>query len=260
MIKHKDTFKPMDRNDKKTDRNAFNKINSTMNNSQKKICSVCSNEIEKKYCPKCGQYFTNKKVTSITILKDIFNSVFSLEKSLFRNIKTGLIQPKKLILNYLNGYRGFYFSPGKFFTIASLFLLLHYLYAKDFLGITIEGAGGFTQVIMLFVNILFLTFFSYLLYYKYKKNFYEHLILITYNVSLWSILFTPISILLNIFIADNSIEQYFFFPYHLLIMIWTSKVFEMSKLKRVIFVSLNFILFYGVFSFLVIKYGGGFDW
>ncbi|WBX76782.1 DUF3667 domain-containing protein [Tenacibaculum ovolyticum] len=231
-----------------------------MNNSQNKICSVCSTEIDKKYCPKCGQYFTNKRVTSITILKDIFSSIFSLEKSLFKNIKIGLTQPKKLILNYLNGYRGFYFSPGKFFTIASLFLLLHYIYAKDFLGITIEGAGGFAQILMLLINILSLTIFSYLLYLKHKKNFYEHLVLNTYNVSIWAIPFVLISTLLNIFVADNSIEQYFFFPYHLLIMIWNSKVFEMSKLKRFGVIFLNFILFYGTFSFLIIKYGGGFDW
>ena len=225
-----------------------------MNESQNKICSVCSNEIEKKYCSKCGQYFTNKRITSSSILKDLFNSVFSLEKSFLKNIEIGLIQPEKLILNYWKGYRGFYYSPGKFFTIGSLLLLLHYLFANDFLGIIVTSTVSSQFVILLF-NILLLTFLSYLVYFKQKKNFHEHLVLNIYNVSIWTIIFAPISIMLNAFVGDNSIEQAFFIPYHLLIIIWNSKVFEISRLKRFSFVSLNIILFYGIIFLLIFTFG-----
>lgn len=218
-------------------------------------CSVCSNEIKEKYCPNCGQYFKNSRVTITTIFVDLFDSVFSLEKSFFRNIKIGVSQPKKLATNYWNGFRKFYFSPGKFFTIASLFLLLHYLIANDFLGLVVSSTIS-SQFVILLTNIILLTILSWLLYLKFKKNIFEHLILNIYNVSLWTIIFVPISIILSLIVNNNGFEEIFFIPYHLLIMIWNSKVFKLTKMKRFIFVIINLILFYGTILFLIYKYGG----
>ncbi len=218
-------------------------------------CSVCSNEIKGNYCSNCGQYFKNSRVTITTILGDLFESVFSLEKSFFTNIKIGLSQPKTLVSNYWNGFRKFYFSPGKFFTIASLFLLLHYLIANDFLGLVVSSTIS-SQFVILLANIILLTFLSSLLYLKFKKNIFEHLILNIYNVSLWTIVFVPISVILSLSVNNNGIEELFFIPYHLLIMIWNSKAFELTKLKRFVFVMINLVLFYGTILFLIYKYGG----
>jgi hypothetical protein len=217
-------------------------------------CSVCANEIEEKYCSNCGQHFKNKRITGSSILGDLFNSVFSLEKSFFKNMKIALFQPKMLISNYWSGFRGYYYSPGRFFTIASLFILLHYLFANDFLGITVTSTLS-TQFVILFFNIFLLTFLSFVIYIKYKKNFYEHLILNIYHVSFWSIIFVPISITLNIFNTNNTTEQFFFLPYHLLIIIWNSKVFEMNKIKRFVYVFLNLILLYGIMLLLIYNFG-----
>jgi len=218
-------------------------------------CSVCSNEIKGNYCSNCGQYFKDSRVKITTILGDLFESVFSLEKSFLTNIKIGLSQPKTLVSNYWDGFRKFYFSPGKFFTIASLFLLLHYLIANDFLGLVVSSTIS-SQFVILLANIILLTFLSSLLYLKFKKNIFEHLILNIYNVSLWTIVFVPISVILSLSVNNNSIEEFFFIPYHLLIMIWNSKAFELTKLKRFLFVMINLVLFYGTILFLVYKYGG----
>ena len=218
-------------------------------------CSVCSNKIKKNYCSNCGQYFKDSRVTIATIFVDLFDSIFSLEKSFFRNIKIGVSQPKTLATNYWNGFRKFYFSPGKFFTIASLFLLLHYLIANDYLGLVVSSTIS-SQFVILITNIILLTFLSWLLYFKFKKNIFEHLILNIYNVSLWTIIFVPISIILSLTVNNNGIEELFFIPYHLLIMIWNSKAFELTKMKRFVFVTINLILFYGTILFLIYKYGG----
>ena len=218
-------------------------------------CSVCSNEIKGNYCSNCGQYFKDCRITITTILVDLFDSIFSLEKSFFRNIKIGVSQPKTLVSNYWNGFRKFYFSPGKFFTIASLFLLLHYLIANDFLGLVVSSTIS-SQFVILITNIILLTFLSWLLYLRFKKNIFEHLILNIYNVSLWTIIFVPISIILSLTVNNNSIEEIFFIPYHLLIMIWNSKAFGLTTIKRFIFVTLNLVLFYGTIIFLIYKYGG----
>lgn len=229
--------------------------NNTMKKSNMR-CSVCSNEMEDKYCSSCGQYFKKKRITSTSILEDLFENIFSIEKSFIKNIKIGLLQPKMLISNYWNGFRGFYYSPSRFLTIASLFVLLHFVFANDFLGITVSSTVSI-QFAFLFFNIMLLSFFSFIIYIKYKKNFYEHLILNIYNVSLWSIVFVPISIILNLFDTNNTIEQVFFLPYHLLIIIWNSKPFEMNKFKHFIYVAINFVLFYGII-FLLIYYFGEF--
>lgn len=217
-------------------------------------CSVCLNEIKENYCSNCGQYFKNTRVTFRTIFVDLFDSIFSLEKSFFKNVKIALRQPKTLATNYWNGFRKYYFSPGKFFTIASLFLLLHYSIANDFLGIVVSSNIS-SQFIILLTNILLLTLSSFLLYLQFKKNVFEHLILNIYNVSLWVIIFFPISIILSIAVNNNKIEKLFYVPFHIMIIIWNSQAFELTKLKRFLFVTLNFVLFYGTLFLLVYRYG-----
>ncbi len=219
------------------------------------ICSVCSNEIRGNYCSNCGQYFKDSRVTSTTILRDLFDSFFSLEKSFFINIKIGLSQPKTIVSNYWNGFRKYYFSPVKFFTIASLFLLIHYLISNDFLGVAVTSNIS-SHFAILLLNIILLTILSSLLYLKFKKNIFEHLILNIYNVSLWTIIFVPISIILSLSANNNGISEFFSIPYHLLIMIWNSKAFELTKLNRFLFVTINLVLFYGIILFLI--YYGGF--
>lgn len=215
-------------------------------------CSVCSNEIRGNYCSNCGQYFKDNRVTSFTILRDLFDSFFSLEKSFFLNIKIGLSQPKTIVSNYWKGFRKYYFSPLKLFTIASLFLLINYFFSNDFLGLAVTSDIS-SHFAILILNIILLTIFSYLLYLKFKKNIFEHLILNIYNVSLWTIMFVPISIILSLNV-NNGIAEFFLIPFYLLIMIWNSKVFDLTKLNRFLFVSINLVLFYGTILFL--KYFG----
>ncbi len=217
-------------------------------------CSVCSNEMRGKYCSNCGQYYKGKRINLTTFLGDLFDSIFSLEKSFFRNIRIGLTQPKTLVLNYWNGFRKFYYSPGKFLTIASLFLVLHYSIANDFLGIVVTGNIS-SQFVILLTNILLLTFSSFLVYIQFKKNFFEHLILNIYNVSLWIIVFFPISLILSLTVNNNRTEQYFYILYHILVVIWNSKAFELTKTKRFLFVTINLLMLYGTLALLVYKYG-----
>ena len=212
-------------------------------------CSVCFNEIKENYCSNCGQYFNDSRVTSFTILWGLFDSFFSIEKSFLMNIKIGIKQPKTIVSNYWNGFRKYYFSPFQFFTIASLFLVMNYFFANDFLGLAVTSNIS-SHFAILLLNIILLTIFSFLLYFKFKKNIFEHLILNIYNVSLWTIIFVPLSIILSLATNYNSIAEFFLIPFHLLIMIWNSRVFKLSKLIRFRFVSINFALFYGGILFL----------
>ncbi len=112
-----------------------------------------------------------------------------------------------------------------------------------------------SQFVILFTNILLLTFSSFLLYLQFKKNFFEHLVLNIYNVSLWIVIFFPISVFLSLIVNNNSIEQFFYIPYHIMVVSWNSKAFELSKIKSFLFVTINLLLFYGTLLFLVYRYG-----
>ncbi|MFD1285309.1 hypothetical protein ACFQ3R_10420 [Mesonia ostreae] len=217
-------------------------------------CSICAHEIELNYCPNCGQTYKDKRITGISILQDLFGNLFSLEKSFTKNMKVALMKPKELISNYWKGFRGYYYSPSKFLTIASVFVLLHFLLAKDFLGITFTSNVS-THFAFLFMNIALFSLISFVVYKKYKKNYNEHLVLNIYNVSLWSIIFVPISIGLNFIEIRNEYKMAFFILYLLLIFIWNSKVFQMVIFKRVLYITLNFILLF-LIVFLLVYYTG----
>ncbi len=216
-------------------------------------CSVCLNEIKEEYCSNCGQYYKAKRLNFRTIIGDFFDSVFSLEKSFFRNIKIGLSQPDKLVLNYWSGFRRFYYSPGKFFAVASLFLLLNYSIANDFFGTIVTGNIS-SQFVILLTNIVLLTLSSFLTYLQFKKNIFEHLVLNIYNVSLWTIVFVPIAVILNLTL-NGKFEQLFYIPYHILIIVWNSRAFQLSKIRRFISVIINLLLFYGTLALLVYQFG-----
>lgn len=212
-------------------------------------CSICSNEIIKNYCPECGQYFKAEKITTSSILKEMFSNVFSLEKSVINNFKMGLFHSKELIENYWKGFRGFYYSPSRFLTIAALFTLFDSFFTNDFLGVHVSSVVA-PQFTILIINVLLLSLLSYLVYLKQRKSFYQHLVLNIYNVSIWTIFFVPVSMLLNFLNAPTKIELCFFLPYHLTIMIWNSKAFNLNKISRVIHISAGFIILYGVIFFL----------
>lgn len=214
-------------------------------------CSICAHEIKLKYCPNCGQTYKNKRITGISILQDLFGNLFSLEKSFTKNIKVALVKPKELISNYWNGFRAYYYSPSKFLTIASVFVLLHFLLVKDFLGITFTSNTISTHFAFLLVNILLFSLISFLVYRKYKKNYNEHLVLNIYTVSLWSIIFVPISIGLNFLEIKNKYKVTFFVLYLLFIFIWNSKAFSMTLAKRIFYIFLHFAMLFCIIAVLI---------
>jgi hypothetical protein len=126
-------------------------------------CSVCSNEINEKYCSTCGQYFKSERISTRSILTDLFGNLFSLEKSFCKNIKIGLFQPDVLVTNYWNGFRAYYYSPSKFLVIASLFFLIQITVFNKFFGIFVSSKFA-QQFSILIIIILVLSFFSFITY------------------------------------------------------------------------------------------------
>lgn len=214
-------------------------------------CSVCKTEIKEKYCPTCGQYYTPRRITNTSLLLYIVNGLYSLDKSFYENIKIGLLNPRRLVQNYWKGYRRYYFSPGKFLTIASLFLLLNFLVQENFFSIEVSSDNLAPNLLFLILFLFFYSFSTWILYVLYKKNYNEHFVMNLYTISLWVILATPISLAVQYF-NNEGLENLFMGCFILLICVWNNRVFQMNRWKRVGYVLLNYLLLAGLFYGLVI--------
>ncbi len=194
-------------------------------------CTNCGTTIELKYCPKCGQYLKPGKVTSFALVKDALGNMFSLDSALAKNLKMAFLDPGKLFNNYLEGYRGYFYSPGKFFVTAGVFALINSMVDDKFLGIAVFSPIA-PQFTILLVNIFLIASVAWVVYFREKRNSTEHLILTIYSVSLWTMVFVPISMI--IYRMGDLSQPYPFIPMHILIIIWISRAFDFTTKQRVL--------------------------
>jgi len=198
-----------------------------------KKCSVCFNPMEGNYCSQCGQRYTGRRVTQSTVLRDLLDNLYGLDRSMLANIWLALKAPQFLVQNFWNGYRNYYFGPGRFFIIAALSLLLNFLVTEEsFLLVKIESHDVAQQFVFLFIALIIFTFSSYLAYWwPWKKNIAEHAVMNIYTVGLWTILFTPISIVGGL--LPNPVAKIFnansFLVFIALILIWNARVFPIKS-------------------------------
>ena len=134
-------------------------------------CSVCNTEIKANYCENCGQQYTKKKLTFKSLLTDVMSSLTDVEKNVFLNIYQIISYPNKIINGYWNGFRGYYYKPGKmlfyFVTIAGLSSLL---LDSTIFGLTFSAQNTISTE-LLFVILFFpiLTLSNYITYRKHKS-------------------------------------------------------------------------------------------
>lgn len=95
-----------------------------------KHCSNCNSYLEKnqRYCPWCGQEYSEKNISFRLIFKDFLEEILSMDAGLFKSIKPLLIKPGFLTEEYVSGKRASYISPLKLYLSISLvyFLLLSF--------------------------------------------------------------------------------------------------------------------------------------
>lgn len=209
-------------------------------------CTVCKKEYSSNFCPDCGQRKTNEKISFVTFISDFLNNIFALDKSLFSNIKCLLSKPSVIINGYLEGYRNYYSSPGKLFILASILVAVGFSFTKgQFFIVTItENSDIQDQFLFLFIFIFLLSATSYLTYYlQWKKNFTKHVIINVYCISLWSTIFTPLSIFDYFYIQNNTISELFLVLYLFLIIIWNNRIFKINSIWiRILYIGLNITL------------------
>ncbi|WP_290844056.1 DUF3667 domain-containing protein [Flavobacterium sp.] len=86
-------------------------------------CLNCSEPVEKKFCPNCGQKTDTHRITiKHFIAHDLLHGVWHVEKGLFFTLKEAIVRPGKAALWYIEGKRIKYYNV---FYLALLLLALN---------------------------------------------------------------------------------------------------------------------------------------
>lgn len=212
---------------------------------EEKICSICKNPIDEKYCGKCGQMYSGKNVSTLSLIIDFFSNFFSIDKSVFATIFKIIKNPKPIVTNYYQGFKNYYASPGKIFLYGIAAITLQILFVSDkVLGVSLKASNISTQY--LFWGILFPVFaiISYLSFLLKKVPFSKNLIAVAYNSSSIFIIFLLIYDTVE-WIFGKEIGVGAFLCFTLFVFYWNSRVHIQKKkyFELVIFTILQIILF-----------------
>jgi hypothetical protein len=207
-----------------------------------KKCSVCNNTLKGKFCENCGQKYTAKKLTFSNLFSDLISSLTDVEKSVFLNIYSIVRYPKKVINNFWNGYRNYYYKPGKMlFYLITIAGISSFLLGQTLFGITINSDNLLSESLVFAIFFLpILSISSFLAYRKYKRSFIEHIASTVYLVSTFGIIILIIENILIYFYLVKQENLIWIIILIASILFWNSILFTPSKKITKLF--LNFFI------------------
>lgn len=214
---------------------------------QEPLCSICETPIAGKYCNNCGQRFAGK-LSAQQLAGDVFNGLFSVERSLISNLRLALLDPFRLVNNFWSGYRNYHMGPGKLLAIASVLLVVNFLVCENkFLGLRFSSPQLSVNFAFLFFFLLFFSLASYVVYFPSKRNLLEHVVLNIYNLSVWTIVFVPVSIALHP-LEIPMVKHGLVLVFIVLVLYWNARCFQLrSFYHRLGKTALNLSLFVALF-------------
>jgi hypothetical protein len=107
-------------------------------------CKNCGNIANETYCPNCAQSTKVERINLKSILSELSDSIFQVNRGFLFTIKELFTRPGHSIREYLEGKRRNHFKPIAFlFTLSTIyFLLSRYIDFDTILGYFAEGASA----------------------------------------------------------------------------------------------------------------------
>jgi hypothetical protein len=100
-----------------------------------KVCKNCGTRFADKYCNHCGQKAFEPADRNVArLFGEMFHFITHFEGSFWTSLKTVLLQPGKMSLDYCGGIRKKYFKPVSMF----LFIVVLYLIFPGFSGLNVS--------------------------------------------------------------------------------------------------------------------------
>lgn len=94
-----------------------------------KNCLNCGAEVQKRFCPNCGQENIEVRPSFHHLISHFFADLFHYDSGFWKTMKTLLFKPGVIVNDYLNGKRKTYVEPVKLYIFVSFvaFFLPHFL-------------------------------------------------------------------------------------------------------------------------------------
>ena len=201
---------------------------------QNRFCQNCEFQYNGNHCPSCGQTFREGRFTIGESIGWFFDKLFNLEKGLFHTIKELGLNTNEMLTKYFSKATVTYMHPFRFaFLLATISAILT-VYSGTFDSSSImqfsEGWNNYELekkastaqmekgievletikkyfAFILLINIPIYALASFLIYYKRRLNFTEHLILNCYALGFSLLISLPLFLLM---LADNGLAIYSF--------------------------------------------------
>ncbi|MBA6155776.1 DUF3667 domain-containing protein [Tenacibaculum sp. S7007] len=233
-----------------------------MNKKGVVICKNCEVTTLGKYCNNCGQRTSIDEVSFKETFQDLVNGLFSINAPFFLTMKMLLINPGKLLREFLKGKRKIYYKPVSFFILTTiLYLIVRSLINYDPMttaGVKVDGeilAEAGKYMVKNINNIMFVFVFTlgvFLKIFFYKKNTLAEFIAIAfYMIGVYTIIGTFFMFYLKFNNPNYKEVPVILF---LIYMIYAITSFFRSKSIVVVFktclITLFAFIFYILFGFL----------
>lgn len=223
-----------------------------MKASQPENCTICQTSLQGTYCHACGQKHTGKEAGFWVLLKEALATFFSLEKSGGATLWALLRKPRFVVMNYIEGNRGYLQSPNKLIFYALVLFGLHVLLVnQQVLNMSFDIEGFNPAWSFLTLVLPFLVLSSWLLYGPKRIPLAHHLVAVSYFFALWFIVLTILGDALYALFRTRNIVDFFLF---LLLVGWFSaRVFAAHKpvWQQILLGLLQVLLFFVLLAMLV---------
>jgi hypothetical protein len=164
-------------------------------------CKNCGHKIDGNFCSQCGQNSNVSRITFGSIVQEISESIFQVNRGLFFTIRELFLSPGLSIGDFLEGKRKNHFKPIAYvLTLSTLYFLVTKLtgqntYLDDFIaglrsGVSETNSGfelldivtwlaqNYAYAALLLLPVF--SFASYLAFFGFGKNYLEHIVLNSY--------------------------------------------------------------------------------
>ncbi len=231
-----------------------------------KNCKNCNSEINGNYCQNCGQRASIDKVTFSETFQDAISAMFSIDSPFWVTIKTLVLKPERLFLDYLSGKRKTYYKPVPFFILTTIvFVLVRALLDYDPMQNIVQAENqsvdmGLVHDAGIYMakninNIIFTFVFSFAI--VIKLFFYRNFSLAEYlAISFYAIGFYIIITTINMFLLQFVSNQFKMLPFILFFFYVIYALASLFQNKNVItYIKVVLFYFFAVFFYMVLGYG-----
>jgi len=189
-------------------------------------CKNCGYAINGNYCSQCGQDSSIGRINLPNFIHELSESIFQIDKGLFFTIKELFLRPGESLNEFINGKRKNHFKPIAYvLTLSAVYFVITQIthqntWIDDLLSGWLNGAKeqnvkNEEPIIITWFSknyaystLLLLPLFSlasYLSFFKFDKNYLEHIVINSYITGQQAILYAIFAIM-GSFLKNDLVE------------------------------------------------------